>query len=149
MNRALSAIAGGVAGTAILSLGLIVTDVETGYQIGIFEAIAEFVGTPQRLALGFVLFVLAGVLAWPLVFLVVESALPGDRDPAMAGMALAVLLWAAFVIAGSAGVSGALLIPYLAFTFVAHLAYGYTLGAVYDQLVNADADAETARRASV
>lgn len=148
MNRALGAIAGGVAGTAILSLGLIVTDMETGYQIGIFGAIAEFVGTPQRLALGFVLFVLAGVLAWPLVFIVVESWLPDDRDPAMAGMALAVVLWAAFVIAGSADVSGALLIPYLAFTFVAHLAYGYTLGAVYHQLVNVDADAAQNRGAS-
>ena len=142
MHRALRAIAGGVAGTAVLSLGLILTDVETGYRIGIFGAIADFVGTPQRLALGFVLFVLAGVFAWPLVFLAVEPRIPGDRDPAMTGMAFAVLLWVAFVVAGSAGITGPLLIPYYAFTLVAHLAYGYILGAVYDQLADADVAAE-------
>lgn len=134
MNKALRAAAGGVAGTAVLTLGLVVTDMETGYRIGIFEAIASFVGTPERLTLGFVLFLAAGVLAWPLVFLAVEDYLPGGPDPAVRGTLFAVVLWVAFAFMGSPGVGFPLVVPYLAFTLVAHLAYGYIMGAVYAQL---------------
>lgn len=138
MNKALRAVAGGVAGTAVLTLGLVVTDVETGYRIGIFEAIASFVGTPERLTLGFALFLAAGVLAWPLVFLAVEDYLPGGPDPAVRGMLFAVVLWVAFALTGTPGVDFPLVVPYLAFTLLAHLAYGYIMGAVYALLGETD-----------
>ncbi|USZ69934.1 hypothetical protein NGM10_16150 (plasmid) [Halorussus salilacus] len=142
MNKAIRAVAGGVAGTAVLTLGLVVTDVETGYRIGIFEAIASFVGTPERLALGFALFVLAGVFAWPLVFVAVEDYLPGGPDPAVRGLLFAAVLWVAFALTGSPGVDFPLVVPYLALTLLAHLAYGYIMGAVYAQLDDVDVGRE-------
>ncbi|WP_158059145.1 DUF6789 family protein [Halorussus halophilus] len=148
MNNAVRAIAGGIAGTAVLTAGLVITDVETGYQVGIFETIASFVGTPGQVTLGFVLFLLAGAVAWPLVFLALRQTFSSDRDPAIEGTALGVLLWVAFNVTSTSGVEGVLLIPYYAFTLVAHLAYGYILGAVYAQLGNANEEvpksAETA-----
>ncbi|WP_132058707.1 DUF6789 family protein [Halorussus amylolyticus] len=134
MNKAFRAVAGGVAGTAVLTLGLVVTDVETGYRIGIFETIANFVGTPGQVTLGFALFVLAGVFAWPLVFVAVEGYLPGGPDPAVRAIPFAFVLWVAFVLTAPPGIDFPLIIPYLALTLAAHLAYGYIVGAVYAQL---------------
>lgn len=140
MNNALRAIAGGIAGTAVLTTGLVITDVETGYQVGIFETIASFVGTPGQVTLGFVLFLAAGAVAWPLVFLAIRQSLSSGIDPAIEGTVLGILLWIAFNLTSSAGIDGVLLIPYYAFTLVAHLAYGYILGAVYAQLGDASDD---------
>ena len=134
MHDAARAVAGGVAGTAVLTTGLVITDVETGYQVGIFETIASFVGTGGEVLLGFVLFLAAGSVAWPLVFLALRRSLSSGRDPAVEGTVFGVALWVAFVLASAPGIGGVLLIPYYAFTLVAHLAYGYILGAVYAQL---------------
>lgn len=131
MNRPLSAIAGGVAGTAVLSVLLILLDVQTRNQIHIFEAIARFVGLPNNLVLGVVLFVAAGLFAWPLLFIALEPYIPRGPDPAARGIVFAVVLWIAFVITGRGPIGWPLIIVYAGLTLVAHLAYGFTLGAVY------------------
>ncbi|WP_254542909.1 DUF6789 family protein [Halomarina pelagica] len=130
-NRVTSAIAGGIAGTAVLTLLLILLEVQTREQIRAFDVIARFVGTPGQTAVGFVLFVLAGVFAWPLLFVALRDYIPRGPDPAAQGTIFAVVLWIAFAIAGRGDLSGAILILYTAYTFFAHLAYGFTLGVVY------------------
>lgn len=133
MNKATSAVAGGVAGTSVLSLLLLLIDVETRSAVHIFRAIARFVGLPGQLAVGFVLFFLAGAVAWPLVFVAVEEHIP-RQDHAARGLVFALPLWAAFVVVGRGPITGALLVVYAGFTLLAHLAYGFVLGAVYGHL---------------
>ncbi|WP_101295484.1 DUF6789 family protein [Halegenticoccus soli] len=138
MNRPFSAIAGGVAGISLMSVLLLLLEVETREAIGLFAAVARFVGMPGNLFLGFVIFLLAGAVAWPLLFLALEDYLPGGPDPATRGMAFASILWIAFVVAGRGDISGALFVVYAGLTLVAHLAYGFTLGAVYARLSSGD-----------
>jgi len=133
MHRLVRAVAGGTAGTALLSLLLLMLEVETRSAVEIFAAIARFAGVPGNLVLGFGIFLLAGGIAWPLLFTVVEPILP-VADPAVAGMVFAVPLWVAFVVVGRGDLAGSGLAVYASFTLLAHLAYGYTLGAVYARL---------------
>lgn len=133
MNRAGSAVAGGVAGTAVLSLLLLLLEVETRSVLEIFHAIARFAGVPGRLAIGFVLFVLAGVFAWPLLFVGIERYIPLS-DAAERGMAFAAVLWIAFVIIGRGELAGAAFLVFAGGSLLAHLTYGFTLGAVYDRV---------------
>jgi hypothetical protein len=133
MDRPASVVAGGVAGTALLSLLLFILDVETRSAVGIFEAIARFVGVSGQPVLGFALFVLAGILAWPLLFMAVEPYIPRS-DPAAKGAIFAIPLWAAFVFISRGDMTGPLFVVYASFTLLAHLAYGFTLGAVSHRL---------------
>ncbi|WP_330630470.1 DUF6789 family protein [Halocatena halophila] len=134
MNRPLSAVAGGVAGTAVLSLLMILTEVQTRSQIGTFDVIARFVGLPGKVFVGFALFVVAGVLAWPLLFVALEQSMGDDRDPATRGVFLGLVLWVVFVITGSGNLEFPLLVVFGALTLIAHVAYGFTLGVVYANL---------------
>lgn len=134
MDRVPSVIAGGVAGTAVLSLLLLLLEVQTREQILVFDVIARFVRLPDQQAVGFLVFLLAGIVAWPLVFIAVEPYLPLGPDPAARGVAMAIPLWIAFAITGRGGIAGPLLIVYVALTFVAHVAYGWVMGAVYAHL---------------
>lgn len=134
MNRISSAIAGGVAATAVMALLLLLLEVETRSAMDLFYVIALFVGTPNDPSAGFALFVAAGVVAWPLLFLALEPYLPRGPDPAARGVVFAAVLWIPFVILGRGDIAGPLLVFYVAFTLFAHVAYGFTLGAVYGRL---------------
>lgn len=133
MKRPLAAVAGGLSGTAALTVLLLLFEVETRSQIGMFDVVARFVGVPGSTTIGFVLFVAAGTLAWPLLFVAVEDSVPG-ADPAIKGMGVGVLLWVPFFLLGRAELSGAIVFAFAGLTLVAHLAYGYITGAVYARL---------------
>ena len=145
MHRALRAIAGGAAGTAVMLVILLIGEAQTRYLMGTPAAIARFVGTPGRLYVGLLLFVAAGILLWPLLFVAVTRfrPIPEEGDAAVRGMAFAVVLWIAFVILGSGDLGGAIFVLYLVFTLLAHLAYGFTLGAVFARLAETDVDRGT------
>lgn len=134
MNKPLSAVVGGGAGTAVLTVALLVVEVETRSRIGLFEVVARFVGAGDDVALGFLLFVVAGTLAWPLVFVGLEAYLPLGPDPAVRGIGFALPLWVAFVVLGRGDLSGAILVVFGVLTLFAHVAYGFTLGSVYGRL---------------
>lgn len=140
MNRPLSAIAGGVAGTAVMTLLLLLLEVQTREAIPVFDVIARFVGTPGNQTVGFVLFALAGAVAWPLLFVAVEPYLPRGPDPAARGAVLGAILWVAFVVTGRGDIGGPLLVIYAAYTLFAHLIYGFVLGAVYGRLLDRPAE---------
>ncbi|WP_439026036.1 DUF6789 family protein [Haloarchaeobius sp. DT45] len=130
----LAAISGGLAGVTVMSVLFVVFEVQTRTRMELFEVVARFAGVPGRVYVGFALFVAAGTLAWPLLFVALEAYVPLDLDPAAAGMAFATLLWVPFVVTGRGSLSGAILLVYAVSTLIAHLAYGFTLGAVYAYL---------------
>lgn len=134
LRHPVSAVAGGVAGMGVMTVLLLLLEVETREEIAVFEAVARFAGQPGNIFLGFVLFVLAGGIAWPLLFIALEEYLPTSPDPATRGAVFAMVLWAAFVVLGRGDLSGPLLAIYAVFTLLAHLAYGFVLGAVYGRL---------------
>ncbi|WP_436927033.1 DUF6789 family protein [Halosimplex amylolyticum] len=136
MNRAVSALVAGAVGTMVMSAALAIFEVQTRYAIGIFGAIARFVRMPDSLFLGFVVYALVGIVAWPLLFVSLKPYVPLDLDPAVAGMLFAVPLWIAFAIVGRGDVTGAIVVLFVGFTLLAHLAYGFVLGAVYASLAD-------------
>lgn len=134
MNRWLSAVAGGIGGISVMSVLLLLLDVETRSAVGIFDAIARFVGMGGATALGFVIFFLAGALLWPVLFVAVEDYLPGGPDPAWRGIAFSVVLWVAFLLINLGSVTGPIVILFALYTLAAHAVYGFTMGAVYARL---------------
>lgn len=140
LRHPVSAVAGGVAGMAVMSVLLLLLEVETREQIGVFDAVARFAGQPDSIFVGFVLFVLAGAIAWPLLFLALEDYIPTSPDPATRGAVFATVLWVAFVALGRGDISGPLLVIYAVFTLISHLAYGFVLGAVYGRLTGTTAE---------
>jgi hypothetical protein len=135
MNRLVSAVSGGIPGTAVLLGLLMLLEVETRSAIPVFAVIARFVGTPGNHAVGFVVFALAGCLAWPLLFVALEPYIPRGPDPATRGAVLGTVLWIAFVITGRGSIGWPLVVIYAAYTLIAHWAYGFMLGAVYGRLL--------------
>lgn len=137
VNDPLSGIAGGVAGTTAMTLALFIADAFTGFAIRPFQEIAVLVGTPENVFLGFLVFVAAGSVAWPLLFVALCEFLPGGTD-ATKGVVFATVLWLSFALAFSSGLGGLALVVYLVLTWAAHAIYGLTLGTVYDRLADRD-----------
>lgn len=113
---------------------LTVLDVQARSAVDVPAVVARFVGTPGRYGLAVLLFGVVGVVVWPLLFLAVEEYLPGGPDSATRGVVFAAVVWVAFVLVGRGDISGPVLVLYVGFTLIAHLAYGFTFGAVYDRL---------------
>jgi len=134
MDDNVSAVSAGFTGTAVMTALLVAADAVTAFDVRPFERIAAFVGI-QNLALGFLVFVLLGTVAWSFLFITIGQYLPGERD-AVRGMVFSVVLWTGFVTAFSGGVASADLPIYAAFTLFVHLAYGFTLGSVYQRLAD-------------
>ena len=134
MNRALRAVGGGVVGTVVMTFFLLILDTQARGAVSVSSVIARFVGVPGRPLLALLLFAAVLLLGWPLVFAVVERSLPGGSDSASRGVVFAAVIWVAFVVVGRGDVSGPILVIYVGFSLIAHLAYGFTLGAVYGRL---------------
>lgn len=136
MNRLASVITGGIAGTGTMAVVLVLMEVQTRNAIGIFAVIARFVRLPGELALGFLVYAVVGSVVWPLVFVAIERYIPRGPDPAVRGMVFALVLWIPFVITGRGDLTGPVIVIYGAFTLLAHLVYGFTMGAVYASLAD-------------
>ena len=126
-----AAIVAGIPATAVLILVLLASDALTGTDISPFELLAGFVGLEQQF-LGFVLFVLVGVLGWPLVFLSFAGFLPGGTD-AGRGLVFSIVLWVGFISSFGTTFEGPI-VTFIVASLLAHLAYGVVLGATYDRL---------------
>jgi hypothetical protein len=107
-----------------------------------FEVVARFVGVPGSTTVGFLLFVAAGTVAWPLLFVAVEETIPGG-DPAIKAMGVGAILWVPFVVVGRGELTGAIVFAFTGLTLIAHLAYGYVTGAVYARLTGRTPSRET------
>lgn len=138
MNRPASAIVGGTVGTGLMSLFFVMMEAQTRYVAGIFGALARFVRLPGRLYFGFLIFAFAGIIVWPLLFVALEDYIPYSADPAVKGMILGGVLWVPFVITGRGSLGWPVVLVYISVSLLAHLAYGFTLGAVYASLSKED-----------
>lgn len=152
MDRIRRAIAGGIAGTAAMSAVFVFAEVEMRFNLGVTAALARYVRLPGRPFVGALVFVGVGVVAWPLLYVAVEPyfrALPGGDDPAVRGVAFAVVLWVVFLLLGTGPIRGVLLLLYLTFTLIGHLVYGFALGALYERLDEESDPAGAAERSGI
>jgi hypothetical protein len=129
---------GGLVGTAALTVGLFVAATIGAFEFQSFAEIAQIVGLDlvfpaNAAAVGFLLFLAGGMITWPLLFAATGAYLPGETY-ALKGLPYGAVLWTGFVMAFYTGQSGLVLAAYVVLTFLAHLAYGFTLGAVFDYL---------------
>lgn len=136
MNRIAGGILGGATGIAVMSVIFLMLEVETREQVQAFDAVARYVGMPGNTFIGFVIFAVVGTVIWPLLFVAIEPSFPFD-DPPSNGMILGAVLWLAFFVLGRGDISGPLLAVFAGFTLLAHLAYGFLLGAFYNRFGDA------------
>ncbi|RRJ31497.1 DUF6789 family protein [Halocatena pleomorpha] len=132
MHKVQRAITAGVASTTVMSMALLIVDVQTRSELSLFDALARFFGMPGRVGRGLLIFFFFGIVVWPLLFALLFPYLPPQHDPAVKGMLLATVLWIGFVLVGTAQIDTSVVLFYLAVTLLTHLAYGFTLGAVYN-----------------
>ncbi len=127
----LRAVAGGAVGMVVMVLALIMLNIQTRSALNLYTLISQFVGAGSDQSLGFVIFLVVGVLVWPLIFAWAEPHLPPEGDAAVSGMLFAFVIWLAFMITSVPDVPTILLFLFGGYTLLAHLAYGFTLGLVY------------------
>ncbi|WP_299266987.1 DUF6789 family protein [Halorientalis sp.] len=131
---------GGLVGTAAMSVVLFVASSVNAFEMASFGILAELSGLAvlfpgNAVAVGFLVFLGGGMVTWPLLFAAVSVYLPGRRF-ATKGLPYGFVLWTGFVLAFSQGIGGGTvtLALYAFLTLVSHLAYGFSLGAVFDYL---------------
>jgi hypothetical protein len=134
MHRALRAVAGGVVGTLVLGFFLLVFDTQARDAVSVAAVIGRFLGIAGRPLLAIVLFAVLTVIGWPALFVTVEEYLPLGPDPAARGVVFAAVIAVAFVVVGRGTITGPVLVIYVGFAMLAHLAYGFALGSVYGRL---------------
>jgi len=129
--------AGGIVGTALATVVLLVAESFGVFDRAGFAALTEMVGvTPYvpEVLFGYVLFLIGGMIPWPLLFASLKEYLPGGSDP-IKGAWFGGAIWTGFVLAFYTGQGGILLVGYVVLTLLAHVAYGLGLGLVFNYFV--------------
>ncbi|WP_336136819.1 DUF6789 family protein [Natronomonas amylolytica] len=130
--------AAGAVGTAAMTVVLFVAASLGAFDMSSLSMVVELTGIAAVVpsnptAVGYVLFLAGGMVTWPLLFASVGRYLPGGSY-AKQGAFFGFVLWTGFVLAFYDGYTGLALPLYVVFTFIAHLVYGFSLGAVFDYL---------------
>lgn len=128
--------AGGLVGTAMMTGVLLVAESVGAFSRESFASLATLVGLEAfgpALVIGYLVFLANGMVPFPLLFASVMEYLPGERPP-VSGMVFGAILWTGFVLAFYEGFTGLALVAYVVLTLVAHLAYGFGLGLVFEYL---------------
>jgi hypothetical protein len=134
MHRALRAVVGGVVGTLVLGFFLLVLDTQARGAVSVAAVIGRFLGIAGQPLVAIALFAVLTVVGWPALFVAVEEYLPLGPDPAARGVVFAAVIAVVFVVVGRGAIAGPILVIYVGFSVLAHLAYGFTLGSVYGRL---------------
>ncbi|WP_339103615.1 DUF6789 family protein [Haloterrigena salinisoli] len=125
--------AGGLVGTLLMT-GVLLVAVALGvFDLESFADLATLVGLPANLALGYGLFLFAGMTVWPLLFLSLGEYLPGELT-FITGLWYATVIASGFVIAFYTGQTGLELVTYLVFALLAHWIYGLGLAGMITYL---------------
>lgn len=131
MDDVPASISGGVVATIVM-LGIFYgVAAMTGYAFRAPEVMATLINAPE--ILGLIVFVGAGMVLWPLLFVAFGWRLPGTTE-ATSGVVLAVILWVAFAVGFSQGLGREDLVAFVVVGLVAHLVYGGLLGTIYRRL---------------
>jgi len=131
-------VAGGLVGIALMMGVLFIAWQLGAFDVEGFRSLAATIGLEtHELAnlIGFLIFLGNGTVPFPLLFASLMEYMPGDRLQ-VRGMFFGAVLWTGFVFAFYDNYTGLTLALYLGLTFVAHLAYGFGLGAVFRYLSN-------------
>ncbi|MFD1515244.1 DUF6789 family protein [Halomarina rubra] len=129
--------AGGFVGTAMMTVILLIAQVLGAFDFDAFADIAGLVGLDAVLdpgltvAAGYLIFLAGGMTTWPLLYASVERYLPGSSLP-LRGVSFGFVLWTGFVIAFYGDQTGDALYIYIVATLLAHFAYGFGLGLVFE-----------------
>lgn len=128
----------GAVGMAAMIVILLVASSLGGFDMTSVAMVVELTGINQiapayTTLIGYLLFVGGGMVTWPLLFASIGRYLPGETN-ARQGAFFGLVLWSGFVLAFYTGYTGRALAVYVVFTLLAHLAYGFCLGAVIDYL---------------
>ncbi len=129
--------AGGFVGTALMTVVLLVGTAVDAFDIASFASLAALINLDAFFspalteALGYFIFLGGGMTTWPLLFAAVERYLPGVSR-ARRGIAYGTVLWTGFALAFYNGYPIA---QYAVVTLVAHWAYGFGLGTVFDYFI--------------
>lgn len=129
---------GGLVGTALMTVVLLVGNALGGFDWTSFAVLAELINLDAiapAVPIGYLIFLGGGMTTWPLLFASVEQYLPG-KTIRLRGIPFGTVLWTGFVIAFYGGYTGTGLYVYLATTLVGHWVYGFGLGSVFDYLGN-------------
>ena len=105
--------------------------------VGLAQLIGVSAASPLALPVGVALFVAGGSITLPVLFVSLAEFLPPERSIALRGVSFAVIVWTGFLLAFSTGQSGRGLVVYAVLSLGAHVAYGYTLGALYGRFADA------------
>lgn len=100
-----------------------------------FASIGLVFGLEPSLPLGIAVFVAAGTVVLPLLFVVAGAFLPPRAPPHVRGVTFATLMWTGFVLAFWPGGGWPTVVLFLAFSLAAHVVYGFVLGVAVDRLV--------------
>lgn len=128
--------AGGIVGVALMTVVLLLAESVGAFSRESFAALTQLIGlgglVPDVTA-GYLIFLLGGMVPWPLLFAALHEYLPGESWP-INGLFFGTALWTGFVGAFYAGFAGTALALYLLLTLVAHWVYGFSLGLVFQYL---------------
>lgn len=125
--------AGGLAGVAAMTGVLFIASQLGVFDFAKFTSLGRPLGVDSSVGIGFAIFLVNGMVPWPLLFAAIMEYLPGNRPP-VSGLVFGTALWTGFVIAFYGGYGGIDLWLYLGLTLAAHWAYGGVLGAVFEYL---------------
>jgi len=130
--------AGGLVGIALMSVVLLIAASVGMFATESFGAITMMLNLQSAVpavAFGFLVFLATGMGPWPLLFASLKGYLPGESDRT-SGLLFATAIWTGFVFSFYEGYTGIELAGYLGFTLLAHWAYGFGLGTVFEYLTN-------------
>mgnify|MGYP000524835720 CR=1 FL=1 len=127
------AAASGLVGLVLMAPVLVTAAAVGVLDVAAFGELAELVGLAASPTVGAALFVVGGVLTWPLLYVALSGFLPGQFR-FVSGIWFASIAAPGFVVAFYTGQSGLVLAGYLVFSVVAHWAYGFGLGFTYGSL---------------
>ena len=128
--------AGGMVGTAMMTVVLLFAESLGAFNRASFAQVTELIGLEAyvpSVTFGFLVFLLGGMIPWPLLFASLLSYLPGERMP-VSGIFFGTALWTGFALAFWDGFLGLTLVLYLVLTLLAHWVYGASLGLVFEYL---------------
>jgi cytochrome c oxidase subunit 1 len=129
VEDAITAVAGGAAGLLLMGPVLATAVVVGVLDPSAFGELADLVGLGDHAVVGAGLFIVGGLLTWPLLFTALFRFLPGSYR-FVSGIWFSTITVPGFVIAFYTGQSGLALVGYLGFVLAAHWAYGFGLGFV-------------------
>jgi hypothetical protein len=128
--------AGGLVGTALMTVVFLVAEGVGAFNRDSFADLTRLVGLEgvvPAVTAGYILFLLGGMVPFPLLFASLAEFLPGTRMP-VEGIFFGTALWTGFAMAFYDGFTGTTLVLYLGLTLLAHWVYGVSLGLVFEYL---------------